>query len=769
MRYILLIIILCLGDICSNAKSKLSLQDRKRIDLLDAGSATYNNTRGNEVNDVVVMFTVVEGTTESDIYSPGIKVVDHIGNAFIVKMPLGMVDQLLKNERIIAAEFDKCDSPDMFYARMEGNSNINNAHIDPINDLGGSFLGKGVICGVFDIGFDVNHVDFLDNENRNETRVKKLMIFEGNDATPAIDTEDPEEIKKFTTDNTENKHGTHVLGIMAGSYYGSGRWNDIDMGPDSLKSGLMDPNNLGEINHNDDKPVAYYGVAPKADIVICGNTEGLYGGAQLTGARRIIEYSKRVGKPCVINYSLGSQWGPRDGSSPEDVMLSELAKEAIICKSAGNDGEKDDYFSETFTDDRKSIATILSFPGIDDNRGELGFWLNDNRSVSFDLFLYATYYNPLEYEEVSKEVKIFSFAGPIVDVSGNSMTRSLLPEDLPDQLEGVFSGRINVSADVMSQNDRYCIDLTFDKGFKLNTVKMDGMDCSVKLGIRFYGDAGQRIDGNCCGKYAKFVGNMPGYVVPSPCLSISNGACAPNIIAVGSYSNRSAMRYLDNSVWVETNSSKGAGNIAPSSGYGIKFDGTTRPQIATPGVCIVSASSRYYNSDKKAVAVAELGSEKYYFCEMSGTSMSCPLFAGICALWLEADPTLDYDGIMDVLEHTARKDRYTESEPMRYGFGKADAYEGLKYILANKKTGMRPVEIDTDHILVVPVGNNIYEITVGMGETFHADLYSLTGSKLISVEGRNTVKLGLTGIDNGIYVLRIGNKNFSKSMKIIIR
>ena len=70
---------------------------------------------------------------------------------------------------------------------------------------------------------------------------------------------------------------------------------------------------------------------------------------------------------------------------------------------------------------------------------------------------------------------------------------------------------------------------------------------------------------------------------------------------------------------------------------------------------------------------------------------------------------------------------------------------------------------------MVPVDNRTYEITVGMGENFRADVYSLTGSRLRSAEGRNTVVLGLSGIDNGIYVLRVENEKFTKSVKIILR
>lgn len=761
--------VLFLCPMPAEGRSKLTLRDRQGIDLMQRDLRNGRATRAQAEQSVVMFITVASGTSEADIEYPGVEIVDHIGDAFIVELPMSAVDSFLSNDKIIAAQFDHCDKPDMFYARMARNANVNNAQTDPEKTLGHPYLGKGVVCGVFDIGFDVNHVDFLDNADRSKTRVKKLVVFKGSSSNPEIDTEDDAEIKSFTTDKNDAKHGTHVLGIMAGSYYGPGDWNDIDFGPDSVRYGLVTGSLPG---HNPDgtKPVPYYGVAPQADIAICGNRTGLYGGAQIVGARRIIEYAKKVGKPCVINYSLGSQWGPRDGSHPDDIILSNLAKEAIICKSAGNDGSCNDYFSEYFTDPSGSVATLLRFPPNDENKtAELEFWLNDSRSVKIDLIAYGSYYDPEEYDDVTKEFVLGSFDGPIVDGEGNPTTLSFTPNDLTGDLAGVFEGRVNISAEVMAQNNRYCIEVSFDNGFKVKNAKIDGNVMSIQFGLRFHGAPDQRIDGNCCGDWVKFAENKPGYVNPSPCLSIANGSCAANIIAVGSYSNRTAIRYLTGKVWRETWPDKEAGDIAPSSGYGVLYNGRSLPQIATPGVNIVSASSRFCEPESNAVAVGDYNSQKYYFCEMSGTSMSCPLFAGICALWLEADPTLGYDDIMEVLEKTSRQDKYTERAPGRFGYGKADAYEGLKYVLQRKSQGgVHPMEVDDNLFLVNKVADDTYEVTTGDDSEFKVDLVSMAGAVVKEFTGSGTVTVSTAGCPKGIYIINVRNGKFNKGYKLRI-
>ena len=760
---------LILSPSLMDAKSKLSLKDRQAIDIMKRDIREGRATRSAASQTVVMFVTTVPSTHPEDIVVPGVTVIDHIGDAFIVELSMETVDIFLKNDHIKAASFDHCDSPDMFYARMEGNANINNAHTDPKGELGHSYMGKDVICGVFDIGFDVNHVDFLDNEDRSKTRVKKLIVFKGSSSSPEIDTEDESEIRRFTTENYDAKHGTHVLGIMAGGYHGPGSWNDVDFGPDSLRYGLVDSSLPGH-NPEGTKPVPYYGAAPKADIVICGNRDGLYGGAQLVSARRIIEYAKKVGKPCVINYSLGSQWGPRDGSHPDDIILSTLAEEAIICKSAGNDGTCNDYFSETLSDDRKSIATLLRFPPNEENKkAELEFWLNDSRSVKVELIAFGSYYDPEEYDDITKEFVLASFDGEILDSEGNPSTATLRGSDIQGPLSNVFNGNFNISAEVMEQNNRYCIEVSFDGDFKVNKGEIDGNVATIQLGLRFHGEPDQRIDGNCCGDWVKFAENKPGYLNPSPCLSISNGSCAANIIAVGSYSNRSAMRYLDGKFWRETWPDKEAGDIAPSSGYGVLYDGRSLPQIATPGVNVVSASSRFCNPDNNAVAVGDFEGDKHYFCEMSGTSMSCPLFAGICALWLEANPDLTYKDIMDILSHTARRDSYTEAAPGRFGYGKADAYEGLKYVLQNKSLGgVHPDMIDPDKFLIQRISDSLYEITVGMGEDFNVDLLSLSGTKVLHQKGSGSTTISTVGCQPGIYILNVYNNKFRKAYKLKI-
>ena len=99
---------------------------------------------------------------------------------------------------------------------------------------------------------------------------------------PGSSFETPEKIKALTTDDPLTTHGTQTAGIAAGGY--------------------RDNN--------------WYGVAPGADIVLCGMPETELNDVRVAHCISYIDdYAHRVNKPYVINISLGCNAGPHDGTS----------------------------------------------------------------------------------------------------------------------------------------------------------------------------------------------------------------------------------------------------------------------------------------------------------------------------------------------------------------------------------------------------------------------------------------------------------------------
>ena len=62
--------------------------------------------------------------------------------------------------------------------------------------------------------------------------------------------------------------------------------------------------------------------------------------------------------------------------------------------------------------------------------------------------------------------------------------------------------------------------------------------------------------------------------------------------------------------------------------------------------------------------------------------MSCPVVAGVIALWLQAKPDLTPEDVMGVISRTSRRPETGLEYPNNlYGYGEIDAYRGLLDIL----------------------------------------------------------------------------------------
>ena len=80
------------------------------------------------------------------------------------------------------------------------------------------------------------------------------------------------DIAELETDDIEGSHGTHVAGTAAGSFV---------------------------------EGTKYQGMAPEADIILCGLCDAMYASNILTMIKKVFDYAKSEGKPCVVNTSIG--------------------------------------------------------------------------------------------------------------------------------------------------------------------------------------------------------------------------------------------------------------------------------------------------------------------------------------------------------------------------------------------------------------------------------------------------------------------------------
>ncbi|WP_194755536.1 S8 family serine peptidase [Aliidiomarina indica] len=173
--------------------------------------------------------------------------------------------------------------------------------------------------------------------------------------------------------------------------------------------------------------------------------------------------------------------------------------------------------------------------------------------------------------------------------------------------------------------------------------------------------------------------------------------------------------------WVITVAAGDAdGNLASFSSRGernrggdVTIQGETfrwddRPTITAPGVGVISARVQSdplgglgATSDAERIEVGHLP----YYTAKSGTSMAAPHAAGIVALMLEVNPSLEWREVKAILQHTATN--MPGREDWEVGAGYVNAYEAVKMAasLAVDPSGLNNLDRDFNASASIEVGN----------------------------------------------------------------
>jgi len=153
---------------------------------------------------------------------------------------------------------------------------------------------------------------------------------------------------------------------------------------------------------------------------------------------------------------------------------------------------------------------------------------------------------------------------------------------------------------------------------------------------------------------------------------ISEPSCSDNVMSVAAYAPS----------YATAGGSMVGGGLANFSSHGPRYDGVMKPDIAAPGVSICSAISSFTDVAYTTVTSVNFNNKTYDFAKFSGTSMSGPVVAGICALILQANPWLTAYQVKQIIQETARQDNFTGVIPVQgsplWGKGKINAYAAVK-------------------------------------------------------------------------------------------
>lgn len=627
-----------------------------------------------------------------------------------------------------------------------------------------AYTGKGVICGIVDTGFDPNHVNFLDEEGN--PRVGFLSQINADMYTGSITekfygnytADNVKDITTFKTDDATTYHGSHTLGTMAGGYRGA------------AKVAVGDPSTPVTVK---EMPNPYYGMAYNSDLALgCGD---LYDAIIAYNVDYILGYADYENKPTVINLSLGSNSGAHDGKGMINQYFDAVAKadKAIICCSAGNEGDLKIALNKTFTADDKQVKTFILGQDMSEygynflQYGNLQIYSNDNNPFTMQVVIFNKQRNkvvqryPLaidlnnpgtgqywvssaEYQESASDIIDTTFANYFTGYIGMGWTYD---ED---------TGRFNALLDYFADNNQ--------------TRNSSG---NYVIGLEITGEEGQRVDLFCDGMFSSLTNfDIEGYDDGMTDGTISDMASGNSLLVVGSYNTRQDWAALDGGLY-STGYDITVGNISAFSSYGTLVDGRELPHVCAPGAVVNSTMNSYYVSAGYAnpallVASAEANGKTYYWGWSVGTSMASPHVAGSIATWLEADPTLTIDDVKDIVAKTAVKDEAVLSiTTVQAGAGKFNAYEGLKEVLRRADAGVGNISVDDERTLVSSLGDKRFNVFLADAASLDIAVYDLTGKLHHTAFAQgNETDIDLSALSKGIYVLSV---NGNVSQKIVIR
>lgn len=663
----------------------------------------------NNLSYLSALIKVNPAVNENQLQQLGVLIGTKAGDIWTVRVPEENMIPFTRVSGIDFIELDRQVRPLMDSARyFTGIDSVHQGIDLPL------LSGKGVVVGILDHGFDYTHPIFYDT-SYSRSRIQRVWDQRISGNPPAgfsygTEYKDTTSIlqKKYST--TTYDHGTSVSSVAVGSGYGS-------------------------LNNKQ-----YRGVAYDCDIVLvesnADTTEfGVFTYATLIdGFNYIFTYAQSVGKPAVINLSLGGSDGPHDGTS----LFSKACKNLIgpgkiIVLAAGNDGQTPMHLQKTFTTTDSTITTTVKLVT---NWDDLELWGDTGKSYCLEIGLFSN------------------------GIKGAS-TQTIC-------LDKIYRNLVLIGSD----NDTSFVSI----GSEVNALN-NKPHFAVRIKHRTSDSIYLTVKGTSgtahLWVYGEFKGNGSWATEGDSRFSVGEYACSPYCISVGAYSTRTSWKSLDNQVIpVPANVVKARGDLALFSSQGPTMDGRMKPEITAPGSMTGTATNSfspsfriggplYYCTVTKYLSPRN--NRNYYYSMAQGTSVAAPVVTGAIALLLQVNPTLTVDRVRELLCNTAIKDSFTTQspDPARWGAGKLNVYGAVKAAIFSVGTVPAP-KSETD-IKVYPNPSNgqftlayvteqsgyfLIEISSLTGQTAHRQIWELK-------KGENLLPVDLTTLGKGIYFLTI--------------
>ena len=550
----------------------------------------------------------------------GVDVGTQVGDVTTVRMPLSAAPVVA---RLAGVEAIRLSLPYALHHDLSVPDTRGNAKRTQSPPLGG-FNGNNVVLGLVDSGIQYQHDDFKNPDGT--TRIYSIWDQRtvgtapqpynyGNECTQA-------QIGAGTCGATDTEgHGTHVAGSAAGD--GSATGNGVPQ-------------------------FKYSGMANKATIVMVKTDftdDGLIDAVSYIFAKAAL-----LGRPAVVNMSLGTNLGPHDGTSDLEQGLNQLVGPGkVIVSSSGNERSTQQHGHLVSTVALDSLTFLVpAYTG----------------SAGLDYFLLDGWHEGSDSYAVTVVSPTGIVHGPVAKGNFYISTNSA-------------DGRVYIENDIITTNNND-VNLYIEVSDLLGNPRPRAGGWSVRITPIAVFTAGHVHFWS----YSNLSPSYPDGIFTTkfdPDMTIGSPATADSLISVGGHITRTSWfssAPLLPGPWAFV-PAETMGELGTFSGIGPRRDGVIKPDLTAPGSAIASALSTTWVAGGAAAGwQATLAVDDGKHAVLQGTSMAAPHVSGAVAMMLQQNPTLNPSQVRAILTANTRHDGPVlagGAVPNKFfGFGKLD-------------------------------------------------------------------------------------------------
>jgi subtilisin family serine protease len=539
--------------------------------------------------------------------------------------------------------------------------------------------GEGVLVGVADTGLDVSHPDFIDANGN--SRVAWILDLS---AKPFGKYPDLEQ-KYGIVDST----GQMLGAVYQGSDLASLASQSIPLPKDEVGHGTHVTSIAAGNGGSGASASPYIGVAPDASIifarVFADSSEDVVNANLVAGVQFIFDRADFMQKPVAVNLSLGSDFGPHDGTMAWEEVLASYVGPSMpghaLVAAAGNSGDITSSPVHESAHVAPGATTRVPITSSGTANGALEVWVAMRSGATISVGL---------------DGPDGRWIAPIADGSEAG-------KNTPSYNAGVINGRSPSQSPIPS-------------GSSGAVVVVSGAWPAGTYGITLEGEG--TADLFLEGTNDVVIGGNTGFAAPVREGTINLPATNPSIIGVGCTINRLSWTSLAGATESQAEPALDPAGGAPlldangqpilkaiSSGEvcwfssaGPNLDGVPKPEIGAPGGVVIAAMSAQaqpgspdsiFTTTCPPLPNGQSGGDDCMQVDSDhavsqGTSMSAPMVAGTIALLFQRDPTLTQDRIVGLLQAGAHDFRGPHPYDDQSGPGELDVPGTLDALAASE-------------------------------------------------------------------------------------